>query len=97
MRPQLLAANVDVVFIVTAPDGDFNLPRIERHSLGRKMQFVEMSTRQRSNRLGIIEPEGILNGSNRNERSRKTMRMTGNKPAVQSSHQGWASSVCFAS
>jgi ribosome biogenesis GTPase len=30
MRPQLLAANVDVVFIVTAPDGDFNLPRIER-------------------------------------------------------------------
>ena len=34
------------------------LPRIDRHSLGRKMQFVEMSTRQRSNRLGIIEPEG---------------------------------------
>jgi ribosome biogenesis GTPase len=29
-RPQLLAANLDVVFIVTAPDGDFNLPRIER-------------------------------------------------------------------
>jgi ribosome biogenesis GTPase len=29
-RPQLLAANVDVVFIVTAPDGDFNLPRLER-------------------------------------------------------------------
>jgi ribosome biogenesis GTPase / thiamine phosphate phosphatase len=29
-RPQLLAANVDVVFIVTAPDGDFNLPRIQR-------------------------------------------------------------------
>ncbi len=29
-RPQLLAANVDVVFIVTAPDGDFNLPRIGR-------------------------------------------------------------------
>ncbi len=30
-RPQLLAANVDVVFIVTAPDGDFNLPRLERY------------------------------------------------------------------
>lgn len=30
-RPQLLAANVDVLFIVTAPDGDFNLPRIERY------------------------------------------------------------------
>ena len=29
-RPQLLAANVDVVFIVTAPDGDFNLARMER-------------------------------------------------------------------
>lgn len=29
-RPQLLVANVDVVFIVTAPDGDFNLPRIGR-------------------------------------------------------------------
>jgi 5-formyltetrahydrofolate cyclo-ligase len=34
------------------------LPRIDRHSLGRKMQFVEISTRQRSNRLGISEPEG---------------------------------------
>jgi len=30
-RPQLLAANIDVVFIVTAADGDFNLPRIERY------------------------------------------------------------------
>jgi ribosome biogenesis GTPase / thiamine phosphate phosphatase len=30
-RPQLLAANIDVVFIVTAPDGDFNLPRLERY------------------------------------------------------------------
>jgi 5-formyltetrahydrofolate cyclo-ligase len=34
------------------------LPRIDRHSLGRKMQFVAMSERQRSNRLGIAEPEG---------------------------------------
>ena len=30
-RPQLLAANVDVVFIMTALDGDFNVPRIERY------------------------------------------------------------------
>jgi ribosome biogenesis GTPase len=30
-QPQLLAANVDVVLIVTAPDGDLNLPRIERY------------------------------------------------------------------
>jgi ribosome biogenesis GTPase len=29
-RPQVLAANIDVVFIVTAPDGDFNEARIER-------------------------------------------------------------------
>jgi 5-formyltetrahydrofolate cyclo-ligase len=34
------------------------LPRIDRHSLGRKMQFVAMSGRHRSNRLGIAEPEG---------------------------------------
>jgi 5-formyltetrahydrofolate cyclo-ligase len=34
------------------------LPRIDRHNLGRKMQFVQMSNRQRSNRLGIAEPEG---------------------------------------
>ncbi|HEV7444722.1 MAG: 5-formyltetrahydrofolate cyclo-ligase [Gammaproteobacteria bacterium] len=34
------------------------LPRIDRHSLGRKMQFVAMNDRQRSNRLGIAEPEG---------------------------------------
>ena len=30
-RPQLLAANVDVVMIVTTVDGDFNLERLERY------------------------------------------------------------------
>lgn len=30
-RPQLLAANIDVVLIVMALDGDFNLPRLERY------------------------------------------------------------------
>lgn len=30
-RPQLLASNVDAVFIVTALDGDFNLQRLERY------------------------------------------------------------------
>ena len=30
-RPQLLAANIDVVFIMTALDGDFSLPRMERY------------------------------------------------------------------
>jgi 5-formyltetrahydrofolate cyclo-ligase len=34
------------------------LPRIDRHTLGRKMQFVEINDRHRSNRLGIAEPEG---------------------------------------
>jgi 5-formyltetrahydrofolate cyclo-ligase len=34
------------------------MPRIDRHSLGRRMQFIELSSRQRSNRLGITEPEG---------------------------------------
>ncbi len=35
------------------------VPRIDRHSLGRKMRFVELTGRQRRNRLGIDEPEGI--------------------------------------
>jgi ribosome biogenesis GTPase / thiamine phosphate phosphatase len=30
-RPQLLAANIDVVFIMTVPGNDLNLPRLERH------------------------------------------------------------------
>jgi ribosome biogenesis GTPase / thiamine phosphate phosphatase len=30
-RPQLIAANIDVIFIVTGLDGDFNLERIERY------------------------------------------------------------------
>ena len=34
------------------------LPRIDRHSLGRRMRFVELGSRHRSNRLGISEPEG---------------------------------------
>lgn len=34
------------------------LPRIDRQRLGRRMQFVAMNGRHRSNRLGISEPEG---------------------------------------
>ena len=33
------------------------VPRIDRHSLGRRMRFVELTGRQRRNRLGIHEPE----------------------------------------
>jgi 5-formyltetrahydrofolate cyclo-ligase len=36
------------------------VPRIDRHSLGHKMRFVELTGRQRRNRLGIAEPEGSL-------------------------------------
>ena len=32
--------------------------RIDRHSLGRRMRFIELTGRQRRNRLGINEPEG---------------------------------------
>src|SRR5882757_7321467 len=42
--------------------------------------------------VGIIEPDGILNGSTRNERSRNTTRITGKKLIEYSTHQG-----CFAS
>jgi 5-formyltetrahydrofolate cyclo-ligase len=34
------------------------VPRIDRHSLGRRMRFIELTGRQRRNRLGIHEPEG---------------------------------------
>ncbi|MDB6089479.1 MAG: 5-formyltetrahydrofolate cyclo-ligase, partial [Gammaproteobacteria bacterium] len=36
------------------------VPRIDRHTLGRKMRFVELTGRQRPNRLGIDEPDGAL-------------------------------------
>ena len=35
-----------------------HVPRIDRHSLGRKMRFVQLTGPQRRNRLGIHEPEG---------------------------------------
>ncbi|HZO24110.1 MAG TPA: 5-formyltetrahydrofolate cyclo-ligase [Steroidobacteraceae bacterium] len=35
------------------------LPRIDRHRHARGMRFVEMTDRQRTNRLGICEPEGM--------------------------------------
>jgi 5-formyltetrahydrofolate cyclo-ligase len=34
------------------------LPRIDHRRRGRRMQFVQMGSRQRSNRLGIAEPQG---------------------------------------
>jgi ribosome biogenesis GTPase len=40
-EPQLLAANVDVAFIVTALGGDFNLPRLKRYISMVKQSGVE--------------------------------------------------------
>ena len=34
------------------------VPRIDRHSLGRRMRFIELTGQQRRNRLGIHEPQG---------------------------------------
>jgi 5-formyltetrahydrofolate cyclo-ligase len=34
------------------------VPRIYRHSLGRRMRFIELTGQQRRNRLGIHEPQG---------------------------------------
>src|SRR5205085_7006434 len=38
--------------------------------------------------VGTIELDGILNGSTRNERSRKTIRITGKKLTEYSTHHG---------
>src|SRR5688572_33489606 len=38
--------------------------------------------------VGIMEPDGILKGSTRNERSRNTTRITGKKLIEYSTHQG---------
>src|SRR5487761_2710236 len=44
-------------------------------------------------RVGTIEPEGILKGSTRKERSRNTARITGKKLAPYSTHQGSLASL----
>src|SRR3989442_10562165 len=61
---------------------------------GIRMPYANLLTRMKSptTRVGTIEPEGILNGSTRNERSRNTMRMTGKKLFGYSIHQGSFSS-----
>src|SRR6266513_3049387 len=43
--------------------------------------------------VGTIELDGILKGSTRNERSRKTIRITGKKLIEYSTHQGWRASL----
>ena len=46
-----------LIELARSRDCKIYVPRIDRHSLGRKMQFVELTGRQRRNRLGIHEPE----------------------------------------
>jgi hypothetical protein len=38
-----------------------------------------------------MDPDGILKGSNKNERKKKTAKMTGKKLAVYSNHKGMRS------
>ena len=54
------------------------------------MPYVNLFTRMKSptSSVGTMELDGILNGSNRNERSRNTIRMTGKKLTEYSTHQG---------
>ena len=47
-----------LIALARSRDCRIYVPRIDRHSLGRKMRFVELTGRQRRNRLGIEEPEG---------------------------------------
>jgi hypothetical protein len=60
---------------------------------GRRMPYSYLLTRMKSpiSSVGIIEPDGILNGSTTNERSTNTARITGKKLAEYSSHHGWRS------
>jgi ribosome biogenesis GTPase len=63
--PQLLAANVDVVFIVTAMGGDFNLPRLKRYwtlvqQSGAAPVFVVNKSDMENNVVGAAgEIEGL--------------------------------------
>jgi ribosome biogenesis GTPase len=63
--PQLLAANVDVVFIVTAMGGDFNLPRLKRYGTlvqqsGAAPVFVVNKSDMENNVVGAAgEIEGL--------------------------------------
>jgi 5-formyltetrahydrofolate cyclo-ligase len=47
-----------LIALARSRDCKIYVPRIDRHSLGRKMRFMELTGRQRRNRLGIEEPEG---------------------------------------
>ena len=51
---------VPLIALARSRDCRIYVPRIDRHSLGRRMRFVELTGRQRRNRLGVDEPEGAL-------------------------------------
>ena len=58
---------------------------------GSLMPYSYLLTRMKSPTcsVGSIEPDGMRNGSKRKLRTKKTIAITGKRPAVYSSHQGW--------
>src|SRR5450759_658832 len=60
--------------------------------IGSRTPYVNLFTKIKSPtcRVGIIEPEGILNGSIKRERMKNTTRMTGKKLLAYSTHHGSA-------
>src|SRR5690606_28049903 len=67
--------------------------------MGRRMPYSYLFTRMRSPfcRVGSMDPDGILKGSNKKERSRKTTTITGKKLAQYSTHQGGRLALSYAS
>src|SRR3954471_3531536 len=58
--------------------------------IGRRMPYTNLFTRMKSptSSVGRIEDDGILNGSARNERRRKTTKRTGKNDFEYSTHTG---------
>src|SRR6476469_3152367 len=58
--------------------------------IGRRMPYTDLWTRMKSptSSVGRIDDEGILNGSARNERRRKTASRTGKNDFEYSTHTG---------
>ncbi len=55
--PTLELDTAPLIALARSRDCRIYVPRIDRHTLGRKMRFVELTGQQRRNRLGIEEPE----------------------------------------
>ena len=64
---------------ITSPRWGSPMSTNRQFSTGRRSPYSHLFTKMKSpwTRVGIIESEGIRNGSYRNERSTSTSRMTG--------------------